>query len=261
VAFTFNASSGLYSLYRNGVLVSSGDGPAAAGVTSESIGCLGNWTDFWTGDISHAELWNGVLSTSQIGAVYAGGTGTTCTFSECPDGYTQSTDNAGNIICTPTSCSPTLECDASGNIVNSCTRTIITPASECPYGCSNGSCVPPPAPKIVSFAASPILVRKSNQATVTWDIENVEDCSITGNDTPAFVLTQPSGVQYWTGSQNTHDITGQTIFTLHCSPISGAVGTLEDPTPASNCTQVGVGSTLWTDQACTVNVVPSFIEK
>ena len=82
-----------------------------------------------------------------------------------------------------------------------------------------------------------------------------------GNNTPPDTWTEPSGATSWTGSETTSDITGQTIYTLHCSPIKNAVGTLQYPSPASGCTHAGVGSTLWTDQTCTVNIVPSYIEQ
>ena len=77
VALTFDASTGFYSLYRNGTLVASGTGPAATGVTSEDIGCLTNSTDWWNGYISQAELWNTALSANQIANVYDGATGVT----------------------------------------------------------------------------------------------------------------------------------------------------------------------------------------
>ena len=57
-----------------------------------------------------------------------------CTSGQTYDSLTNSCNSA---------CSPSLMCDSNGDIVNSCTGAIITPASGCPYGCSGGSCKSP----------------------------------------------------------------------------------------------------------------------
>ena len=56
---------------------------------------------------------------------------------------------------------------------------------------------------------------------------------------------------HWTGdsgTQTSQPITGQTIYTLHCNIISGAVNA--DGSPAA-----------WIDQTATVNIVPMFHEQ
>ncbi len=169
-----------------------------------------------------------------------------CIFTDCSQGYSYQ-----NGTCIRTSCTSIPVC--SGNdIVDSCTGLPIGNPSTCdpPYsaGCLGGYCLPPAAPKVVSFSLAPSLVSSGKTTTITWGVENVTSCTVTGSNDPSDTWTQPSGTDSWTGSGVSSAITGQTIYTLHCAVISGAANS--DGSPAT-----------WTDQTATVNIVPKFEEK
>jgi len=161
-----------------------------------------------------------------------------CVFTQCPSGYADD----GSHTCIR-SCTPQYLCGTDNNLYRedaSCNITT-SPVETCGYGCSGGECLPPPAPKIISFALSPILVKSGETTSVSWNVQNVIGCSVSGTN----------GDGPWTGltrTESSSPIIGQVIYTLHCGVIPGA--------------QNADGSlATWTDQADTVNIAPTYQEK
>jgi len=178
-----------------------------------------------------------------------------CVFTQCPSGYTQATDSNGNPACiqtTDTSCAPALLCNgADGNLYQRYSDCSIsaTPAQPlCQYGCTGDTCNPTPVPKIVTFSLAPSLVVSGKTTVISWNVVNVANCTVTGSNIPPDLWSQPTGATTWAGSGTSASITRQTVFTLHCSIIPGAVN--PDGSPA-----------VWTDQSATVNIVPTFHEQ
>jgi hypothetical protein len=180
-----------------------------------------------------------------------------CDFDACPSGYNESSDGvcvaiscpAGQSpnaigVCTASSCVSYPECDTGGDIIDSCSGTIETPASACPYGCENGECKAPPAPVVLrALLAAPTLVKKGQTTVLVWNVENVTDCAITGTNGDSWTsLTSPIN------GQVSGPILAQTLYTLHCGIIAGAEN--PDGTPAT-----------WNDETVTVNIVPTFNEQ
>jgi hypothetical protein len=159
-----------------------------------------------------------------------------CTFIRCPSGYTLQAGLcvAGKTCAVGNLCNP-----ADGNIYSQdakCNLTLVKPT--CQYGCGSGRCNQTPAPNVVTFSLNPSLVQRQSSATITWDVKNAKDCAVTGSNGDSW-----SGM---TGSQQSAPILGQTVYTLHCAIIPGAVNS--DGTPA-----------VWSDLTRTVNIVPRFI--
>lgn len=177
-----------------------------------------------------------------------------CTFTGCPAEYTRTVDSSGYDVCeitSPTSCVPGLLCDTDGNLHKQSADCSIAsePATPlCQYGCAGSTCNPTPVPKVVTFSLAPSLVPSGKTTVVSWNVENVTDCTVTGSNTPPDSWTQPSDTTSWSGSGVSSSIVGQTIYTLHCTPIAGALG--------------GNGAVAkWVDQTLTVNIVPTFHEQ
>jgi hypothetical protein len=141
----------------------------------------------------------------------------------CPAGYTG----------TPPACvcAPTDICSGN-NVINSCTNAVIQ-ACVSPAQCSAGSCIVP-APSVVTWSVTPLIVASGNTATVTWNIINVASCSI--SDTAGDTWTT------LTGTQSSSPILSQTIFTLDCAALAGS--------GAPDVTRTA-----------TVNIVPTFNEQ
>ena len=191
-------------------------------------------------------------TTCPVGYIYDGAQ---CVFTSCPYGYTQTTDGSGNPACVETTvatCTPTLLCNGTdGNLYqrNADCSFSPTPTTACQYGCTGDTCNAAPAPQVVTFSLAPSLVQSGKTTVVSWNVSNVTDCTVTGSNTPSDSWTQPSGTTSWTGSGVTSSIVGQTIYTLHCTPLKGWV--------------IGIDNTpgKWVDQTVTVNIVPIYHEQ
>lgn len=71
-----------------------------------------------------------------------------------------------------------------------------------------------PAPGLIKWKVFPFLVRRGGIVTVSWEAINVASCTVTGSN--GDMLTGLSGVQ------ESGPIPAQTIFALHCPPLSGS---------------------------------------
>jgi len=178
-------------------------------------------------------------TTIQVTSCPAGYTGTppVCTLAsdQCPLGYTGTPPNCSvaascplgysgtppNCVADPACpagetwngtqcvCSPSNICSGL-NVVNSCTGAIVR---TCVYQCSAGACVIP-APVVVEWKVSPLVVPAGNSSTATWEVKNVSSCSVT-----------TTGGDSWTGLTGTkvsRPIFNQTVFTLTCQPLPGS---------------------------------------
>lgn len=90
-----------------------------------------------------------------------------------------------------------------------------------------------PTPSLITWRVFPTLVQRGSGVTVSWEATNAASCSVTGTNGDA-----------WTGLSGVHisgPIPAQTIYALHCPPLSGS------PAPAI-------------DKSVTVNTVPIFHE-
>lgn len=211
-----------------------------------------------------------------------------CVFTQCPAGYTQTTNaqlrassngvansgpsggygaatgiptaaGSGNKpICelttptAPTSCTPRLLCDTDGNLHEQnadCTIADAPATPLCQYGCAGSTCNPAPVPKIVTFGLAPSLVQSGKTTVVSWNVVNVANCTVIGSNMPPDLWSQPTGSTSWIGSGVSSPIVGQTIYTLHCTPLNGW--------------QYGVNGAAasWIDQTVTVDIVPTFHEQ
>ena len=205
----------------------------------------------------------GPTCTCPVGYTYNLNTGS-CFFSGCPGGYTQ--QGPGNsapvsdgtsketTFCVITaaipSCTPRYLCNTDGNIYyeDASCNISSSPTQVCSYGCTGSTCTLPSAPKVVTFSLAPSLVQSGKTTVISWNVANVTDCTVTGSNNPPDTWTQPSKTISWSGSEPSASITGQTIYTLHCTPLPGSVN--EDGSAAT-----------WTDQTLTVNIVPKFKER
>jgi hypothetical protein len=86
---------------------------------------------------------------------------------------------------------------------------------------------------VISWQVAPILVKQSKTTNVSWNVEHVSSCTISGTNGDS-----------WTGLIGTKvsgAINAQTVFTLNCAALAGS--------SAPNVTRT-----------TTVNIVPTFIE-
>lgn len=86
-----------------------------------------------------------------------------------------------------------------------------TTSQNCQWGCGAGACLSAPAPELITWRIAPTLVRAPGSVQVTWDVRNVESCTVTRND----------GGESWTGlsgsgTRRAFDITRRTVFGLSC---------------------------------------------
>lgn len=150
------------------------------------------------------------------------------TSSGCPDGYTLT---AG--VCVITSCPNGFTLDAGrcyysggsqcsqqaicfrGDSYQQNSNCSLTLIQKCPYACSasTGACSVPSA-SVVTWQVAPSLVRSGNTATVTWDVINVQSCTVTGSNGDSWNTVTGAKVS---------TITERTIFTLSCTALSGGV--------------------------------------
>lgn len=177
------------------------------------------------------------------------GNNTTCT---CPDNQPLNSDNTCTrcvspytydvtshaCICTGPSCVSVCADHLPPNSDGSCTRCYAPTPDYDPVlkrcVCSSGSCgVIIPNPVVNTWLVRPLLVRSGNTVSVSWSVDNVQACTVTGSNGDSW-----SGAS---GTKTSSPITGQTIYRLSCTPLVGASGS-----PVN--------------QSSTVNIVPIFNE-
>ncbi|MEK7107442.1 MAG: thrombospondin type-1 domain-containing protein, partial [Patescibacteria group bacterium] len=108
-----------------------------------------------------------------------------------------------------------------------CPRT----EQACPANqtCSEGACLAPASPTVTGhLRAVPSLLRSGETARLYWSLENVSSCSVTGtNEDGTGNRNNRTGV--WNGGSSgtagkeSSPIISQTIYTLTCMPLPGAL--------------------------------------
>lgn len=98
-----------------------------------------------------------------------------------------------------------------GDVVNSCTGNVI---ESCSFSCSQGLCILPPSPELLSWTVLPLLVHRGDQVTLTWNTANTSNCTI----------ARSSGIS-WTGlnstGSQTDTILQETAYGLSCEGEDG----------------------------------------
>ena len=151
-------------------------------------------------------------------------------------------------------CSPSYFCSSNDVVFEDveceqqAVRTCMYPEST---GCSQGACLPPASIVVTHrLEAKPSIVAKHTSTNLFWNIANVVNCSITSTngDRWDFAASPNSGTPAQhifasapTVGAITKPLTGQTIYTLRCSGLPGAV-------PSSY------------SESITVNLIPKFQE-
>jgi len=155
--------------------------------------------------------------------------GSQCVFSSCPSGYTEETDANGNPACVAGSggvCEAGPVC-VNGNAYTQDSSCKLSNEQVCNWGCSNGQCLPPPAPEIATWQVKPTLIQSGEMASIQWQAQNVASCTVTG--------TNGDNWTGLTGTQTSKPITGQTIYTIVCQGFPGA-----SPQSASDSTTINI---------------------
>lgn len=169
-------------------------------------------------------------------------------------GYAWGDVNVGWIDFSPAVgiCTPVYSCSGAGNQTityeNAQCQTSTIATCESPAFCSSGvsSCLYPS----ISFdgftsggtyydghiTARPQILSKGATAKVYWNVSNATSCTVTGTNGDHW-----TGASSGTSGTTTSAITQQTIFTLDCQAILGAI-------PAS------------VTETATVNIIPVFLE-
>ncbi|QQG38123.1 MAG: hypothetical protein HYS26_01035 [Candidatus Kaiserbacteria bacterium] len=174
----------------------------------------------WLKALSAADGWDGWISLSGSGY---GVTESNGTF----DGYAWGSDVVGwvdfSYAHTTLTCEPTYSCSGQ-NIVNSCTGA--TTACVSPAYCSAGSavCLYPPMDfeEFGDFSGHlqivPGIVRSGDTTRVYWNVENADNCTVTGSNGDSW-----SGNFSGTSGQATSPILQSTTYTLQCTAPDGSV--------------------------------------
>ena len=129
------------------------------------------------------------------------------------------------------SCNPTPICQGN-NIVNPCTGAVISACVD-PYICQGAACTIP-APQVVSWTVTPLLVKQNATTNVSWEVKYASSCTVTGTNGDSWMKLS--------GTKISGPIPAQTIYTLTCKPLAG-----------SNASTVV--------KTATVNIIPTFQEK
>ena len=166
--------------------------------------------------------------------------GSVCVFTGCTSGYTETT-SGGEPACI-VYCTPRDLCGSGGNLYHEDSSCTISagPIQICNWGCTGTACNAPPAPKVVSFAVHPTLLHSGETTSVSWNVQNVTACHVSGNNGDAWTGD--------TGSETSGAIIAQTIYTLSCSIIPGALNADGSPAQPVNQQQI-------------VNIVPGWTEQ
>ena len=189
--------------------------------------------------------------------------GSSCIANACPSGYSGTFPNctpppcpSGEVGTYPNckaACIPSYVCNADGQLYfqsADCSVSGTPKKPLCSYGCAGSTCKLPSAPFVVVWALHPSIVQSGGTTSITWRVENVTSCTVTGsNGDGAGGAWSCAGSACNTPITRTSSIiSAQTIYTLHCAIIPGAVNV--NGTPA-----------VWADQTATVNIVPGFNEQ
>lgn len=136
-----------------------------------------------------------------------------------------------------------------GNIYHrfsSCNQTLKT---QCPYGCSTISetCTVPVPQITQQLNARPTLVRKGDTSVVSWAVEHVQSCTVTSTNLQTFSCSGDSCADLANNTHETTSLLGQTVYTLSCIPLPGAVDF--DGSPYA-----------WSDEHATISIAPTQTE-
>ncbi|MCR4325817.1 MAG: hypothetical protein NUV59_03345, partial [Patescibacteria group bacterium] len=123
------------------------------------------------------------------------------------------------------SCTTSYSCTDSQHIQYTNPQCQTSPYATCtsPAFCTEGSaaCLYPPPVFIQSggdltghLQATPQIVPTGLPTTITWNVDNVSDCTVSGDNGDGWSGTS--------GSHSSSPILQQTIFTLHCDPLDGS---------------------------------------
>ena len=127
------------------------------------------------------------------------------------------------------SCTPAYSC-SSQTIQYTDAACAVSDVTTCvsPEFCSSGSATCLSAP--IGFTesggftghlqAAPLIVPQGTPTTLYWNVDNVESCTVTGNNGDSF-----SGASSGAGGQETAEIEQQTVFTLSCDGLDGTTVT------------------------------------
>ncbi len=169
--------------------------------------------------------WDGFISLSGTSPTYgptlAGGTFSGYAWGDMTVGWISF--NAGTSY-TPAEttwlpvCATTFVCTDDTHYQSSCTNA---PIEQCATGfiCSAGACVVPPAPFASpgdELAVSPTLIASGDTVTVSWNVQNADNCTVTENN--------PSITDAWNGiamSTTSSPLTRSTTYTLQCTGPGG----------------------------------------
>jgi hypothetical protein len=236
--------------------------PSAPCTASISGASVTGWFKAVSGGASQNGDWDGFIALDDkntgdglsYGVSYSGGSFSGYAWADTNVGWVDfSLAQTQYLTCSP---STVYTCNGSQIVVStetdsSCQDTVTNTTCVAPQFCSLGSpvCLTPTPSGLTgsgdltgNLTARPNLVPKNATTTVYWDMANVTNCSVTGNDgtswTGATSATSSCSVKSSTGCVTSPIIT-QTIFTLSC---------------------LDLDSNPYTETA-TVNLLPDFEEK
>ena len=249
--------------YGQGIAVASWNGSVTYVFPDGSAARVSNGGDFWASAIQSITSASGLMAAVTAGAAVHGISDQHATqygsYVACANGVSvesfaanaaasnppapsnnSSSDTSGTSDTSSTvtdtwdapsnSCSPRNVCSGDW-VVDSCSGGTI---EHCPAGCSNGTCIAPPALVTVQeFEARPSLVRSGSATTLYWEYDNVASCSISGTNGDTWSTASAGDTGAATSLLST-----KTTFTLSCTGLDG-----------SNVTE-----------SATVNIAPVFFE-
>ena len=164
----------------------------------------------------------------------------------CPDGSLAPHNDPNQCVHQCTSV-PGDYCDPSdGNIYHQDSTCHKSFQRQCQYGCSTISeqCSVLSPIIIKQLSAHPSLVRSGDTSVLSWAVQYVRSCSVSGTDGEAWSCSGDSCADLSNNTKVTQSLTSQTIFTLSCIPYSGALN--------------GDGSPyIWADEHATVTIAPT----
>jgi hypothetical protein len=218
--------------------------PSAPCTASIAGSGVTGWLKAVSGDSSQSGGWDGFIALDDkntgdgisYGVSYSGGDFSGYAWGDTNVGWVDfSLAHSQYMTCTPTT---VYTCSDAQTVVktdtdSSCQPTVTNTACVAPQFCSVGSpvCLTPP-PEALSgsggltghLIAKPNLVPKNATAIVYWDMSNVSDCAVTGNDgtswTGSTSATSSCSAKSGTGCVS-DPISKQTIFTLSCLDLDG----------------------------------------
>ncbi len=189
-------------------------------------GSLTGWLKALSGGTAQSGGWDGWISLS--GTNY----GPTQLSNGKFFGYAWGSDIVGwidfqyaGVSCTPAT---TYTCSAPKTIVRTdtsaqCVVTTTNTICATPSFCSQGSPTCNNPQIVLNFTARPLLVRKGFTTTLSWGVENVTSCTVTGTNGQNF-STVCSGTTCSSGASGPSSlpINERTTFTLACTGVDGS---------------------------------------